>query len=384
MSDSLKIGSKMAALSLLECAARRNRLREYLSRANLEVAIVTDPRDIYYFSGLLLPNDLPGALVLSAGGQAYAVTPEGYTVESVERVVAYEWNHRGTRHPDVNERAAKGLKDLIASCSQQRVAVQTRDLRIGQFLAFEAAALSAAASLDDAIAELQKRKDADEIDVIRASIHANLGAYEAARRAIRPGISELDVLAAGYRGAMEAAGEKVFHDGDYQCGQYNGPARNRRIKAGELYIIDAWTCYRGYWSDMSRTFMVGQPPTDVQRELYDHIRKVQQEVPKLLKPGVDGREVYRALDEMIREHPRLVDEGLIHHGGHAIGLRIHEMPDINLARGGVLESGNVICIEPGGYFAEARFGVRLENMYLVTADGCEDLCPGEVELHIYG
>jgi Xaa-Pro dipeptidase len=231
---------------------------------------------------------------------------------------------------------------------------------------------------------MQKRKDVDEIDVIRASIRANLGAYEAARKAIGPGVSELDVLAAGYRGAMEAAGEKVFHDGDYQCGQYNGAARNRRIEVGELYIIDAWTCYRGYWSDMSRTFMVGQPPTDVQGELYEHIRHVQQEVPKLLKPGVDGREVYRALDEMIREHPRLADEGLIHHGGHAIGLRIHEMPDVNLERGGTLEAGNVVCIEPGGYFAEARFGVRLENMYLVTEDGCEDLCPGEVELHICG
>jgi Xaa-Pro aminopeptidase len=87
---------------------------------------------------------------------------------------------------------------------------------------------------------------------------------------------------------------------------------------------------------------------------------------------------------MIREHPRLADEGLIHHGGHAIGLRIHEMPDVNLERGGTLEAGNVVCIEPGGYFAEARFGVRLENMYLVTEDGCEDLCPGEVELHICG
>jgi Xaa-Pro aminopeptidase len=60
------------------------------------------------------------------------------------------------------------------------------------------------------------------------------------------------------------------------------------------------------------------------------------------------------------------------------------MPDINLARGGKLESGNIICIEPGGYFAGARYGVRLENMYLITDSGCEDLCPGEVTLQRCG
>jgi Xaa-Pro dipeptidase len=111
---------------------------------------------------------------------------------------------------------------------------------------------------------------------------------------------------------------------------------------------------------------------------------VQRETPGLLKPGVDGQEIYKALDEMIRQHPCLAAQGLIHHGGHAIGLRSHEMPDVNLDRGGVLQAGNIICIEPGGYFAEARFGVRLENMYLITENGCEDLCPGEVELYQCG
>ena len=107
---------------------------------------------------------------------------------------------------------------------------------------------------------------------------------------------------------------------------------------------------------------------------------MQRDVKRLLRPGLDGTEVYRALDELVREHPLLSDTGLIHHGGHAIGLRIHEMPDINLDRGGPLEPGNVICIEPGGYFDAARYGVRLENMYLITETGCENLCPGELEL----
>ena len=86
------------------------------------------------------------------------------------------------------------------------------------------------------------------------------------------------------------------------------------------------------------------------------------------------------MDEMIREYAPLNQAGLIHHGGHSIGLRSHELPDVNLDRGGTLAPGNIICLEPGGYFPDAHYGVRLENMYLITEGGYEDLCPGEIDL----
>jgi Xaa-Pro aminopeptidase len=372
----------MNTLSQAGCFNRRIRLLDQLVRERIDLAVISDPRDIYYFTGVLVPADLPGILLLSADGQAVAVSPEGFEFDALERLFSYEWNHRGTRHPDILKRAAAALSQAAAMMHATTCGVQWWDLRSELKAAIDSRMLKGAKTLDEVIAVLQRRKDPDEVELIRASVRANLGAYDAARRAIRPGASELDVLAAGYRGAMEVAGEKLFHDGDYQCGQYNGPARNRPIETGELYIIDAWTCCRGYWSDMSRTFAVGRQPTDVQRQLYDHIRRVQLEVGRLLKPGVDGRQIYQAMDELIRQHPRLADQGLIHHGGHAIGLRIHEMPDVNLDRGGVFEPGNVICLEPGGYFDEARFGVRLENMYLITESGREDLCPGDVELYV--
>lgn len=243
---------------------------------------------------------------------------------------------------------------------------------------------AASQPIDQMLAEMQACKDPDEIEVLRRSVSANLGAYDAIREAIQPGVLEIDVLAAGYGGAMRAAGEKVLHDGDYRSGQFNGPARCRPIQAGELYIVDAWTCYRGYWSDMSRTFVVGRHATDVQLALFEHIKWVLAEVGKLLRPGLDGKEVFRALDEMLRLHRPLADVGLTHHGGHAIGLRAHEMPDVNAARGGIIQPGNVLCIEPGGYFQEARAGVRLENMYLITEHGCENLCGDELNLPICG
>ena len=342
--------------------------------------MITDVRDIYYLTGTLIPGDLPAALFVHADGRSLCLAPAEHEIQSVDRIVEYEWNHRGTRHPDLLARMIRAMNGLWpkAGCTQFGVQ-QSALLNQVRQAACENTDFKLIA-IDGLLADMESRKDPDEIELIRASIRANLAAYSAVAEAIGPGANELDVLSAGRRGAAREAGEKVFHDGDYQCGGYNGPARNRQIELGELYIVDAWTCYRGYWSDMSRTFVVGTEATDVQQALFDHIRWVQREIPKLLQPGTDGKEVYRALDEMIRQHPRLADVGLVHHGGHAIGIRAHEMPDINLERGGRLEAGNVMCVEPGGYIPDARYGVRLENMYLITDTGCEDLCPGEVEL----
>jgi Xaa-Pro aminopeptidase len=372
----------MAQLLSAYSAKRRARFIELLIRERLDAGVITDVHDIYYFTGTIIPADLPALLALRTDGTSLVICPAEFEVGSVDRALHYQWNHRGTRNPSVIGIMLEVLADAWRPAARHRIGVQSNSLLecVSQIL--EHTGTNDFLPIDAELEQMQRRKDPDEIDVIRASIAANLAAYDAVAAEIRPGANELDVLAAGRRGATSAAGEKVFHDGDYQCGQFNGPARDRRIEAGELYIVDAWTCYRGYWSDLSRTYAVGAEPTEIQQALFDHIQWIHSKLPELLRPDTDGMDVYSALDEMIRLHPPLRDTGLIHHGGHAIGLRIHEMPDINLSRGGKLEAGNVICVEPGGYVAAARYGVRLENTYLITEFVCENLCPGELQLMV--
>jgi Xaa-Pro dipeptidase len=373
----------LASLTDSGCAVRRRRFVELLATTQLDAAVITDVRDCYYFTGTLAPDDLPMVLAVDQNGSWHCVGPAEFEVKGCDTFAAYEWNNRGTRNPD-------SVDCLVAACERAGVRVKGRRIGIHRqtLLARVAEKVCAGGAelvpFDDSLASMQQRKDADEIELIRACVRANLAAYEAVAATIAPGVNELAVLAAGRRGAILGAGEKVFHDGDYQSGSYNGPARDRAIERGELYIVDAWTRYRGYWTDMSRTFAVGTPPTDIQQALYDHIRGIQRELPQILRPGVDGRALYHQVDEMLREHAPLAEIGLIHHAGHAIGLRVHEMPDLNLDRGGTVQTGNIICVEPGGYFYAARHGVRLENMYLITESGCEDLSPGEIDLLVCG
>ena len=190
---------------------------------------------------------------------------------------------------------------------------------------------------------------------------------------IRPGITELEVLSEATRAAQNVAGEKITHDGDYRCGQGGGWATNYKIKAGEMYVIDAWTLYQGYWSDMCRTFSVGNQPTDAQQSVYDHVAATHKQVTPMFKPGTRGTDIAKATDQWLRQHPLLKETGLIHHAGHGTGLRVHMDADLNPHREGILQEGDAVCFEPAAYVPDKGVYVRLENTYLITAKGPENL-----------
>ncbi len=369
------------------CRERQRRLREQLDREQIDAVVLTDYRDVYYFTGILLPDKFPGGrfpvyMLIETHGNCWLVGDTCVESACVGECFAYEWNKLGTNTPDLMHQ----LNGVVEARLRGRPSVRRLGWQAESMSHLLRATTEHALRPDDWIAvdglleQMQRRKDPDEVDVIRRCVQVSLAGYTAARAAIAPGATELDVLAAGQRGAMREAGQRVYHDGDYRCGVFNGPARPRAIEADEIYIIDAQTYYEGYWSDLSRAFSVGGEPTRLQQSIFDHIAAVQRDVPGLLKPGVDGRQVWQALDRMIREHPALAETGLWHHGGHGIGLHLHEMPDINRDRGGLLEVGNVVSVEPGGYADAARYGARIENMYLITEDEAENLSEYPVQL----
>ena len=85
----------------------------------------------------------------------------------------------------------------------------------------------------------------------------------------------------------------------------------------------------------------------------------------------NGTAIWTWVDGRIREHPHLREIGLTHHGGHGVGLRAHEGPDLNRDRDDILRPGDVVSVEPGAYTPELRAGIRLENTFLITETGCE-------------
>lgn len=352
---------------------RQARFLQRMGERGVTVAAISDPRDIYWLTGFL-PERYPAFFLLRSDGTSLlaAHTMDGEAL-ATERV-AYEPHILFTTNPDPVRRLVAVVREALqgragtGTIGWQEEATQRS---MAQMLA-ETLAPDGWVAIDDDLAALEKRKDPDEVALIRTSVDCTQAAYDAARAAIIPGASELSVLEAGHSAATLRAKETVFHSGDYQSGEGGGFARDRAIQGGELYVIDAWTVYRGYWSDLCRTFAVTNP-TPLQSELFNLVANILGEAPSHLQPGNRGTDVWKWIDGRLREHPALRDTGLVHHAGHGTGLRPHEAPDLNRDREGILEVGDVVCVEPGVYLPELRAGIRLENMFLITERGAERL-----------
>jgi Xaa-Pro aminopeptidase len=202
--------------------------------------------------------------------------------------------------------------------------------------------------------------------------------YERAREIIRPGVTEIEVFNELQAAAVREFGEMLTGTGnDYQCGSRGGPPRNdRSAEAGELYILDLGPAFRGYFADNCRTIAVTEP-SDAQQEAWSYVMKVFDHVEATVKPGKNAKELFEEAQAILDEAPVGVFN---HHLGHGIGLFPHEAPHLNPNWNDTFEEGEVFTAEPGLYAPELKAGMRIENNYVVTADGVEKLTLFPLEL----
>ncbi len=155
------------------------------------------------------------------------------------------------------------------------------------------------------------------------------------------------------------------------------------LKAGESIILDIFPADKTsrYYADMTRTFVKGEPDEEL-RKMYDAVLESQEAALAIIGPGVNGRDVHKKVSDVLHEagYETLVHDqkpgeplqkGFIHGTGHGVGLEIHEAPRVSVADE-KLVPGDVVTIEPGLYYPEIG-GVRIEDLVVVTEDGCRNL-----------
>src|SRR4051794_5747040 len=142
-------------------------------------------------------------------------------------------------------------------------------------------------------------------------------------------------------------------------------AGDRVIQAGDAVVLDFGGLMHGYGSDTTRTVSVGEPSDEVQK-VHDIVREAQQAAFEAVRPGVSCQEVDRVARSVITEAG--YGEQFIHRTGHGIGVTTHEPPYMVEGEERVLQPGMCFSIEPGIYLT-GRFGVRIEDIVTVTADG---------------
>ena len=147
---------------------------------------------------------------------------------------------------------------------------------------------------------------------------------------------------------------------------------DRRMQRGDLVLVDFGARVSGYVCDITRMLSVGEPSEEI-KSLYTILKWAQTEAASLIGPGCRTSAV-DAASRGVLSGANLGDY-FVHGAGHGIGLSMHEQPSLSAASGAALAAGDVLAVEPG-FYRPGWGGMRLEDDFLVTADGCERLTTG--------
>jgi Xaa-Pro aminopeptidase len=230
------------------------------------------------------------------------------------------------------------------------------------------------------VERLREQKDEGELRAMRAATQIADAVYGEVRERGLVGRSEREVARAMVRQMEDLGAEGPSFPPIVAAGAQgalpHAEPRDAEIPRGTLVVIDAGARVDGYCSDCTRTFATG-PLDDGVVEVYGLVLRAQQEALAAARAGAERREVDGVARRIIEEagHGERFGHGL----GHGVGLEIHEDPRLTRVAEGDLSEGNTVTIEPGVYLP-GRFGVRIEDLVAITADGPEVLTAFPKEL----
>jgi Xaa-Pro aminopeptidase len=232
------------------------------------------------------------------------------------------------------------------------------------------------------IENLRMIKSVDELENIRQAQHITDAAFEHIITYIKSGMTERQVaLELEYfiklNGASRGSFDFIVVSAENSSLPHGVPT-DRRLQNGDIITMDFGAVYNGYCSDMTRTVVIGSV-TEKQKQVYNTVLQAQQAAEKAIKSG----EKCNKIDKTARD---IIDnagyKGCFGHGlGHSVGLLIHEEPRFSPSCNKTLEKNMVMTVEPGIYL-EKQFGVRIEDLIIVTENGCENLTKSPKELII--
>ncbi len=227
-------------------------------------------------------------------------------------------------------------------------------------------------ALGPELQRMRQVKDAVELAVLRRANQLAETGLAAISELVAEGVSELDLMHRADWAIREAGGDGFAFDPSIGAGERSplmwAGVSTRVLKAGEVVLVDLGAMYRGYRSDLARTFIVpGGERSDVLAAI-SAVRETIDYVCGLIRPGVVAGDLHAAAVEALRAYRGAMPTCL----GHGVGLEVHESPALCHGSDARLVAGMVLAIEPSVYL-DSTAGVRWEVMVHVTEDGCERL-----------
>lgn len=236
--------------------------------------------------------------------------------------------------------------------------------------------------LSAAIEEIRIVKEISEVEKIKAAQKIAEDAFDHILSFIKEGMTEKEVsLELDFymlsHGAEAVSFETIAVAGKNSSMPHGVPG-DYKIQKGDFLTLDFGATVDGYHSDMTRTVCIGEP-SEKQKEVYETVLKAQCAALDALKDGITGVDADKIARDVIENagYGKNFGHGL----GHGVGVEIHEAPRISPKAPHTLKTGHVVTVEPGIYLP-GEFGVRIEDMALITENGCENLTSCKKELII--
>ena len=327
-----------------------------------EAALITSDISITYLTGF----EHSEGYVLITKDNAYFLVDFRYAEAVVNSV----------KHMDVVmfSTAFDSINEIIEKHNVKNILVEDAAVSLATYQNFcknLKAEIVNTSKLSKLISDLRIVKSADEIEKLRTAQKIAEKAYLEVLNFVKPGITEKEIAARleflmKMNGAERVAFDLITVTGKKTSLPHGVPG-DVKVQAGDFVTFDIGAVYDGYHSDMTRTIAVDSV-SDEQREIYDIVLKAHLAGLDAVKAGVTGFEVDKTARDIINEAGYAQYFG--HGTGHGVGLEIHEAPYANTRYNEVLKENMTLTVEPGIYLPD-KFGVRIEDTVLVTANGFE-------------
>ncbi|OGP55124.1 MAG: hypothetical protein A2Y65_09975 [Deltaproteobacteria bacterium RBG_13_52_11] len=341
---------------------REKGVREIMQEKGVEGVLFFSPENIRYLTGF---SGSEGYLLARKDDNLLMVDSR-YTAQAQEET-------RGCRIA-LLEKKVKGLMEHISPLGLRRLGFEAQGISVALFEQLQEAMKGLElVPVKEELERLRGCKAREEITAIQGAIAIAEGAWKEVVEMARPGVREDEVAVELEYSMRRGGGEGMAFD----CIVASGPRSalphakptSQSLKEGDLLLFDFGSRYEGYCSDESCTVVLGRATKEQQR-IYSIVKDAHDRAIEHVKPGMKLSEI----DAAARGHISKAGHGAhFGHGtGHGVGLAVHEWPGVGKDSRDRAEAGMIFTIEPGIYIP-GWGGVRIEDMVLVTHDGCEVL-----------
>ena len=342
---------------------RTQHLRQTLKQAGLDGYITVNHLEQRYLSGVDLSAS--EAVFVITPGKAYCITKELIVAKmapaaSFFTIIAVPFGSM-----------LEGALALLKEKKLKRVAFDPAQVNLETGELFLKHKLVRTCSL---VGDMRMQKYADEVACLQRACQIAAAAFAEVKPKIKTGMTEEDVrilmaLAMTRRGA-ESIPFNIVCFGENTADAHHTASKTRKLKKNDAVLMDFGCFYEGYTSDMTRSWWHGDKEPAFYKQIWNIVDRARKAGVKALRAGVSAGAIDKAAREVIEQAG--YGKEFFHTTGHGIGLQEHDRPILRAGASDVLEENFVVTVEPGIYFAN-RWGIRLEDSFLVTKTGSKKL-----------